>query len=204
MAISPLTTIRVIAQQQDVNGSLIQNVFFFKHTGTTDVDEAVFLTAVESELSLAYAEMEDYIPNTCDPTTILCDIVGFVGGVIKTLGTVGEIAWTSWSGGTGTGEGLPQGCAAVSNFTTLSPGVLGRKYVGPLTEGSQNAGVLIGAAQTALAAFAAEILDGFLASSQQFDQVLMSTRFALAIDVAGAVVKSIIGYQRRRKSGVGA
>lgn len=203
MTIAVGAVCRIIAQQQDVNGSIIQNVFHYQHNGTNPLIESTFLGYFENALSGAYAQIEDYIPNTCDPVSLVCDVVAFSGGKIVTTAPIGEIAWTTWAGGTGSGEGLPQGCAALANLTTFKPGVQGRKYVGPLTEGCQNGGVLIAAAQTALAAFAADIIGTMVPGGENFDPVVMSTKLSLPVFLQGVIAKAVVAYQRRRKAGSG-
>lgn len=203
MTVAPSNTIRVTCQQQDANGSVIQNVFFYRHDGAGNIADAVFMTAVEVEMSDLFTTIQAYIPNTCEPVSISADLVIFTGGKLNKVYTVGEVPWTTWAGGTGSGDALPQGCAAITNFSTATPGVVGRKYLGPLTETANENGILASAFQTALAAFVAELIDGFIMSTNQMTPIVMSTKMAMAIPLVEGIVKSIVGYQRRRKPGVG-
>lgn len=203
MYVNPGDYVRIIAQQQDMNGSIIQNVYFYRHDGLGSISDPNFLTAIEVEMSDLYTTIQTYIPNTCNPTSIVCDVVDFVSGKLTSVATIGEIQWTTWAGGQGSGEGLPQGNAAVLNFSTATPGVVGRKYLGPLVEQGQADGILAAAFQTALAAFVVELLDGFIISTNTFNPIVMSTKLADAVLLAEGIIKSIVGYQRRRKAGVG-
>lgn len=203
MAITTGELVRSVAIMNDVNGSQIENVYHHQYTGTPDVTESAYLTGIEAELSAMYATVEGQIPNTLTPVEIVCDVVVFSSGKVITVRAVGTIAWTTWAGGTGSGEGLPQGVAAVVNFPTSSVGVVGRKYLGPFGEGAQSGGVLTSAAQTALASFAAAFLDGFTLSASTLFPILMSTKFAAPVGGLTSVVKAVMGYQRRRKAGRG-
>jgi len=204
MTVAINDVVRCVAKQQDVNGSIIQNVYFFENDGLASVTNPDFLTAVEIFLSAVYAEMEDWIPNSCDPTSIVCDKVEFSSGILTSIAPIGEIAWTTWAGGTSATEGLPQGNAALFTLPSpYTPGVQGRKYIGPLVESAQNNGILLSTVQTALAAFAAELLDGFLVGAVDMVPRIMSSKMGDAIPMATAIVKAIVAYQRRRKSGVG-
>lgn len=203
MTISAGDWVRVVARMSDINGSAIQNAFHYFHDGVGDVFDGAFLTAVEQELSDMYTFIEDNIPDTVTPLDIVCDIVGFSGGVITVLSNVGTIAWTNWAGGTATGDGLPQGNAAVLNFPTAQAGVQGRKYIGPLVENGQNNGILTAPLLADMATWAAEFLDGFIASTEDFLPGVMSTKLGHGVLLVSTVLNAIVGYQRRRKSGVG-
>ena len=196
MAVTQNDVVRCVAQMQDVNGSTIENVYFYEHTGPTSMPNTDFLVLVEAELSTNYSYIEAYMPNSLEPVQISCDIVVFSGGSLIVSQPVGDIQWTTWGGGTATGEGLPQGCAAVINLPTVSPGVQGRKFMGPLTEGSQDGGILETACQTALGNFATGLLNGFTYATESVLPRIMSSKFSAE--------REIVGYQRRRKSGVGA
>lgn len=204
MAIQVTDRVRCVARMSDINGSLIENAYVLLHAGSAEVSNSAFLTAIEARLSAMYADIEAMMPNTLTPTDIVCDLVEFEGGVLKNLGHVGTIAWTTWSGGTGTGEGLPQGNAAVVNFPTASVGVQGRKYLGPFVENQQANGILESTFQSALATFAATLLSELSVGGQAFNSGVMSSKTANFVAYATAVIKAVVGYQRRRKSGVGA
>lgn len=203
MAVEPGAIVRAVAKMTDINGSQIQNVYFYKHQGDTEVTAAAFLTALEIELSAMYAEIEDALPTTLTSFEIEADRVQFISGKLVTTVPVGTIDWTTWTGGVGTGEGLPQGNAAVLNFSTGIANVVGRKYLGPLMESSQANGELETSVQTLLAAYIVEYLSGFITSAQQFDAVLMSTKAAAVVGILEGIVRAVVGYQRRRKAGRG-
>lgn len=204
MSVDVGDVVRVVGRMTDMYGSLIENVYFVKHTGTSTAGNIPFLSAAEVWLSTAYARVQASMPTTVTPVDVVCDKVSWVGGKLVTTENIGTIPWTTWSGGTATGEGLPQGNAAVVNFPGQSPGIQGRKYVGPLGEVAQANGVLTSAAQTQLTLFAGDVLSGFLVGVEQMTFVLMSSKYAQAVGVLSAVIKAVVGYQRRRKQGVGA
>lgn len=196
--------VKVVAKMTDVNGSLIENVFHYLNSTGSTVDDATFLTDIEDELSEEYAIIEGSMPDTLTPLEIECDVVAFSGGELQTVHPVGTIAWTTWSGGTATGDGLPQGAASQINFPTGSPGVQGRKYFGPLAEAVQNNGNLSSSAQTNLATMAVDFLLGVSGTWGTMFPVVMSQKYGAAVGLASAVVREVVAYQRRRKSGRGA
>lgn len=203
MIVVPGDVIRVICKQADVNGSLIENVFFWRHDGSGAIADTAFLSSIENKCSAIYNQVSAEIPTTCNPYEIECDLVEFVSGRLTTIGPVGTIAWTTWAGGTSSTDGLPQGCACVINFPTASAGVQGRKYVGPLTEGGQGSGNFGAPTLAAMANFANEFLTALTITTETFTPVLMSNKFATAVEIVGAVVRAVVGYQRRRKAGRG-
>jgi len=203
MSIAAGDIVRVVAKMTDVNGSEIQNVYFFKNQGDATVSDGDFLTAIETRMSSAYGKIEDQMPSTLDPLEIEVDKVQFVSGKLDTIGSVGTVDWTTWSGGASAAEGLPQGNAAVVNFPTGVSGVVGRKYFGPLVEATQNNGELDNGALADLALMAAELLVDVLAGTELFENVIMSTKQAAPVQILGTVIRTVLGYQRRRKAGRG-
>lgn len=203
MTVAAGDVIRVVAKMTDINGSQIQNVYFYKHQGTVSVSDAAFLGALEVEMSTMYGHIEDNIPNTTTPLEIEADKVAFVGGDLTTLSSVGAIDWTTWAGGVGSTDGLPQGNAAVINFPSGVAGVTGRKYIGPLTEGVQNNGKLDSSILTDLGTYAADLLAGFTAVTETIQPIIMSSKQSAPVAILGAVVRAAVGYQRRRKAGRG-
>jgi hypothetical protein len=195
--------VRIVVRMTDINGSSIQNAYHYQHTGSGSVAEGAFLIAVESEMASMYGYIEDNIPDSLTPLDITCDVVDFSGGELVVLRNVGTIAFTTWNGGTATGDGLPQGNAAVVNLPTYEAGVLGRKYIGPLVEAVQNNGILGSGILADLATYAADFIGGFDASAEPFSPGVMSTKLAQGVLIASAVLNAVVGYQRRRKSGVG-
>lgn len=196
-------TVRVTVKMDDVNGSSIQNVYFYLNDGIATADNDDVLTAVEAAMSLNYTAIEGIMPDTLTPVEIDIDRVAFVGGELIVTGKVGTIPWTNWSGGTSTSDGLPQGNAAVINFPVSGPTVQGRKYIGPLTENQQSNGILTAPALATLVSFGAALLGDILVDDNQFRSGIMSTKSGAFAELASTIVKAVIGYQRRRKSGVG-
>lgn len=203
MAVAVGDVVKCVAKLQDLNGSLIENIWFYRNDGTASVSNTDFLTAVETELSSLYTYFQSYLPSSLDTVSIACDIVIFISGKLTVSQPVGDVPWTTWSGGTGTGAGLPQGCAAVVNFPTVSPGVVGRKFFGPMTVAAQDDGELDSTFQGQLASFVTDYLGGMSVAGETFDPVLMSTKYAAYRDISSGIINSVVGYQRRRKAGVG-
>jgi len=203
MPIEQGDVVKTVARMTDLNGQSIENAYFHKHTAVGDIADATFLTDMEADMSSLYGISQAIQPTSLTPVELVCDVVHFVSGELQHLRPVGSIAWDSWSGGTGTSDGLPQGCAAVVNFPTSSPGVTGRKYLGPLVEAINDDGELNSTALGYLASFIAYFLAGFTIDGHVLYPVLMSTKFSSEVGMIAGIAKSIIGYQRRRKAGRG-
>lgn len=203
MTVSPGDILRVVAKMTDLNGSQIQNRYFYKHQGSGDVTNSAFLTAIETEMSGIYEGFDTYIPDTTTPLEIEVDKVAYVGGKLTTIGPIGTVPFVTWTGGEGSTDSLPQGVAAVVNFPTGVANVVGRKYFGPLVEASQANGSLVGAAITQISAAAVDLLAGFTIVAEDFDHIVMSDKIAGAAQILSVVTRAVLGYQRRRKAGRG-
>jgi hypothetical protein len=101
---------------------------------------------------------------------------------------------------------LPHGAAAVIHAKTTDPDVQGTKYVPGLAEGSQASSVWTGAALTALVSFAnnwTQSFDGDITEALIGPGVWSPTRENFFLFNQVEVVNTLVGYQRRRKPGVG-
>lgn len=204
MSIAVGEVVRVVCKLIDVNGSQIQNVFYAYHSGSSPVAEATFLSDVETKLSATYGLVSTLIPNTTTSDEISCDVVEFIGGKETVVRPVGDIAWTTWSGGTASGEGLPQQDCALVQFPAGSTSLRGSKYIGPLAETAQANGSLTSAAVSALTSWAAAVVSGFIVdTTEQFYFAIMSTKFATHIKLASSIINSLVATQRRRRAGRG-
>lgn len=197
-------TIRVVAKMRDGSNSLIENRYFWRHTGAATADSDQVLDDLENALSTSYEYVDGYMPDTLEPVEIVVDLVQFSGGKIVTIQPVGTIAWTTWTGGESAAEIMPEGIAAVVNFPTGVPRTQGRKFIGPLTEAANTNGRVTGGLLLDLINYAATFLLGWTFDSQDFTTGLMSKHTLGLIPFTAFVIPSPLGYQRRRKPGVGA
>lgn len=194
---------RVTAILTDTNGSQIQNVYYFRHTGGTTLQNAALATGIEAFMSTLYEIIDTYIPTSVTPYLISLDKVAFVDGELQVTADLGSIAWTTWAGGESSSDGLPQGVAAVVNFPVDEPRVQGRKFLGPFAESAQEDGDLISAVLAEVAAYAAALISGTSFGGATLNNFIASSKTAAFIEVTAYVANAIMGYQRRRKKGVG-
>jgi hypothetical protein len=189
---------------QNSVGSVIENVYHVINAGAAASADADFLTAVELWLSDMYDWMSTAISDQVTPVDIVCDVVEFQGGKVVTVTQVGTIPWTTWGGGTGAADPLPSGTAMVVNLVTGLSGVQGRKYLPYFTESHQSGGIFAGGTLTLAASYLTDLLAGFLEGANGYLPRLMSTKYGASIGLTAGIIKAIVGYQRRRKTGVGA
>lgn len=204
MAILVGDTLRVVAKMRDVNNSLIINRYFWRHTGSGNADESTVLTALETTISTYYGYLDPYMPTSLQPESLEVDLVQFANGKLVTISSVGNIAWTTWSGGTSSGERMPEGVCALVNLPTVIPRTQGRKYLGPLVEGANDGGSVGSGFLLGIINYFFFLLNDATWDSQTFTPGLMSKKAEQLAVFNSAVVPAVFGYQRRRKPGVGA
>jgi hypothetical protein len=203
MAVNAGETVQVVATMQDLVGSQIQNVHFWKHVDTASVTEAAVLSDILAEINVMYGEFQTWMPDTLEPVSLKMDIVEWFGGDKHIVRAVGEVPWTGWSGGTGTTDMAPQACAALANFDTPNVGAYARTFLGPVTEAAQKDGELVTAALADLASFGSQKISGVTVAGSFFTAAVMSTKYGQALALTASIAKSIIAYQRRRRAGRG-
>lgn len=203
MDIQIFDTVRVSARMQDNLGNDIINVYYWTHLGASVCPDSAFMTAVEVELSDMYTTIQSVIPSTVSPVDVTADVVTYSGGKWTVTAHVGVIAWTTWGGGTGAGDSLPQGCAALVSGSTTVPKVYARKYLGQLTETAQDNGGLTSSVLAYLAAFATEWLDDMAVGANGFVSSVASLKAGTYLQLMSGLISSVVAYQRRRKTGRG-
>lgn len=101
---------------------------------------------------------------------------------------------------------LPHGVALVQSFRTTNPDVDGRKFWGGFTEGDQASGSWVAGILTDAIATGVDLIalytDG--TSGNVYDPGVWSPTRVEFLDYSGTfLTNAIVGYQRRRKPGVG-
>lgn len=191
--------IRVAVRMVGPQGQDIMNVFHVQHKGTTGVQDAVFLTSLETWIDNAYTTLNTVIEATQEPVDIKVDEVAFSGGVWQIVRNIATIAWGGTFNSSASGDNYAPGVCFLILFRTLIGKVLGRKFIGVLTEtGLGDNGIPISTQITALTNFANAILAGFVSDSNQFDPGVPSTRTGFFEEFVEAQISSEPAYQRRR------
>lgn len=179
---------------------IAQLVMNYIMTIGTDQDEIDVLDDILTQLLVAWLHIEDHV------------VDGVAGDVAKlsiydtVLDQWDEKASQAMTGfdGASVGEMLPHGAAAVIRFFTEVGRRQGRKFIMGLDESSQVDGTLVASAVTDLVFFALDWDDVVTSGDASFKPC---TYNELLEDHEGFVqsiaVNTVIGYQRRRKAGVG-
>jgi hypothetical protein len=180
-------------------GSIVQNVYHFRHEGLVGVGDSVLLAAVGSFFSAQFAYYKGFCAD--EVNLVDCDVVRVdsVGAILADLGTVAiNDLGTSVSVG-----GAPT-LAAFVRMKTGNPNIEGSKYLGGLIAGAIVDGVFSPSITSAMTTWLGNYLAGFTASAVVFAFGVISTKLMGFVPFAGSgVVTNKPGHQRRRGFGEG-
>ena len=178
-------------------GSKMYNVYHSIVSGYGTVSDVGIMTAVKNWLNFIHTEMidqisEDYYFETFSVYNVDDDYL------------VGEDPFTTTTQGVSETAPLPNQMAPVIRFPTQTKGSQGRKFIGGFTEGTTDGGGICDVAALAALTDAALVMlagwaDGTVVGNMcNHNYLLDSNRPWLS-----AIVNSVMGTQRRRKTGVG-
>lgn len=202
MSIPADTVLRAVAEILLPGTNIAQNVYYLKFLddGGSNADQDVVDDIVDY-LDTIYNAIKNQISDTVtlgEVKVYMWDTVGLdwdeIGSNSMTITMLD------------TGHMLPHGVAPVVTGRTVDPDVNGRKFFPGYGENSTTASTLNGTALTALLIAAALWITPFVgsASGSTFDPGVWSTvQVVFKKFVDHIIVNAIIGYQRRRKPGVG-
>lgn len=205
MAVPLNTVIRVSARFKNTSAGDVVNVYHWKTGGSGTPSETDVMNAIDTKLSTMWTLLNTNMPEEQDPYDIRYDLVDLVGGVEVVTQNLGTRSWTVTTPPSASTDGLPPMDAAVVNLRTAIPRVFGRKYIGQLTETTQNDGLLTGTILTNLASFITEYLTPITVSGTfTLTAGVITPRSAtqFAAFISGAV-NAVVGSQRRRRKGTG-
>lgn len=202
MAISSGTVLKVVASLLFPDSVIAQNVFNVVVTDlvTSDDEEDVVIDCI-TWLESMYTHFLAQIAN--DVTTSEATIYEFDAGDVD-WDEVGTDVWSVTF--TNTNEMLPHGVACVVHARTIDPDVLGTKYIGGLTEDAQNNSNVGAGVIADMVDFLDEWITVFVgtATGGTFAPVIWSPTGTTPWLMSGTgYVNGQVGYQRRRKPGVG-
>lgn len=186
------------------DGSKVMNRKTFKADFDAQQTATAVLNALETWTETLYAYVASYVPNTCELTTCNVDVIEWnatesLWEVARNIGTFLPTDTFSSVGGA-----LPNQVAAFVIGTTVRPKTKGRIFVFPFDEPSQDGGVLISAALTALGNFAAQyILDQTIGTGNTLLSGIVRETVNQWYEFQAAKYGDILGTQRRRRKGVG-
>lgn len=202
MSIAANTVLRVVAEMLMPGTNIAQNVYYFKFLddGSSNADQDVVDDCRDRCNAIMVAMSE-----------AIADVV--ILGEVKVYqwDTVGldwdEVGSNSMSGVmVNTAQMLPHGVAPVVTGRTVDPDVNGRKFWPGFAESMTDASTLNSTALTELLLAGAVWIVAFTGANtgSGFDSGVWSvTQVAFKKFVDNLIVNGIVGYQRRRKPGVG-
>jgi hypothetical protein len=130
----------------------VMNVWHVKADFDTEQSEEDVYNAINAWIDDIYDNIDQYISTGMSFDTI--EVIN-----LTQENTLGEDAWDTLTAGTAASNTLPRQTQALVRFITSTLGSQGRKYIPGFCEDENlGSGSLSSAAQTALAAFAAEAL----------------------------------------------
>lgn len=202
MAISADTVLRAVAELLLPGTNIAQNVWYFKFLddGGSNADQDV-VDDIVSQLDAMYNTIRNEVSDTVTLNEVKVYQWDAVGADWDEVGSnvMSNLMLD-------TGHMLPHGVAPVVTARTVDPDVNGRKFFAGYGENSCNASTLNGTALTALIVLAAQWVNGFTggATGSAFTAGVWSVKllqFKAFVD--NFIINAVIGYQRRRKPGVG-
>lgn len=179
------------------------NVFWQEvnnNAGPGDLDDDDVLDAVANWLDQLYAEVVASLADVIVST--ICE-VWTVNEATGDLTPVGDAA-TTWDG-TSVNDPLPNGVAGICTLKTTETDVTGRKFLAGYHDTAADDNNLIVAALARLVDFAINWATQYIDPNDVIlDPGVYSTVLASFFGATGTIVaNAIVGYQRRRKPGVG-
>lgn len=202
MAVPDGAILRVVASLLFPESVIAQNVFYavFADTGASNDDDDVISDLVDW-IEGIYANLNAQIQLDVSATDIKVYIYDATDPDWDEVGS--DVLSDAFAG---TDEMLPHGVAAVQHAKTTNPDVQATKYWGGFDEDTQNKSIVTSTATTALVAAGLDWVTAFVgaATGGDFGPGVWSptmTNFLLFNGVY--VTNGYMGYQRRRKPGVG-
>lgn len=202
MSVEAGAILRCVAELIMPGSTVAQNVYYatFNDTGGSNADQDV-VDDVGAWLNSLYNELRHEMTSATTAGQVKVYIWDDVGLDWDELGS-----FTMTFVNDGAGEMLPHGVAAVITARTFDPDVNGRKFFAAFSEASQSESSLVGSALLALLE-AAEIwvttFTGTATGSTFYPGVWSVVGLIFRRMVDHYIINGTMGYQRRRKPGVG-
>lgn len=184
------------------DGTQYQNVYHHQRAGVGVFTDQEHVDALKSWAQTVYNTIAAHVSDTIIEALSSVDKVEYVAGKWTVTENVGTFTPTFTP--TGSTDTLPNQIAPYLIFKTSRPKTVGRKFLFPFLETSQDAGVLTSAAMVVLNSFAAEAMTYI---SLAAENVLIPGVVRTAVDAwhsfYAVIANAIVGTQRRRRPGVG-
>lgn len=202
MAVLDGAILRVVASFLFPESVIAQNVFYTVFSPDNgSADEADVISDLVDWVEAMYTEIDNVIVN--DVTTTQIQVYVY-DSIDDDWDEVGNSPWSVTM--LASADMMPHGCAIIAHCQTSDPDVRGTKYIGGPDDDSAAASAIVGGVLTQMLAFAAEWVTPFVGAvtAGTFGPGIWSpknTSFFLANGTYS--INGDIGYQRRRKPGVG-
>jgi hypothetical protein len=200
MAVTAGDIVRVTVNSILPGPNTAQNIHYYLAGSGYNETEANTVNTVGAQADAAYALLNSIISNAVNPGGV--DVaVSTDGG--STFNAIGTYVPSTYSPAAAT-QMLPHGAAAIVRFQTDGLGEQGRKFIGGIVEGNQTESNLDAGAIAALINFGNSLNNLLVTGTGTLMPgwySVVNTAFRPYSNTY--VVNAVIGYQRRRKPGVG-
>jgi hypothetical protein len=184
------------------DGTLYQNVYHHQRTGIGVISEQTHIDTLELWAENAYNEIIDFVRNTVVEQLCYVDKVAWDGtewAITESIGT-----FTPTFNPAGVQDQLPNQVSAFCIFKTARPKSVGRKFLMPFIEASQEDSLLVAGALADVVAYADDVVNSILLTPLNYlVPGVPRTGVNSWLPFTVAVVTNLLGTQRRRRRGYG-
>jgi hypothetical protein len=197
MSFSAGDYLRITAKMQLLGVIAIENVYWVRIGTWTSGSSTDVMQDMAAWMDAAYQELLGEFSNTLQ----FVEVAGFNDSTNEPLPSV---PWPSMTTGTNSGDVLATGVSALALFHTVKSRVIGRKFIGGLTENALTSALLTSNVMGHMVDYAVAISAGppAVASTATYFFVIRDKLGAPFVAIRN-VINAIPGYQRRRRQGVG-
>jgi len=196
--------LHVVIEGQLDDGTIVQNRKRFLCQLASPLSDAVVLNAVKTWVETLYAFVASWISSTVDLQDGTVDII--VWNAVESFWEVTQNVgiYSPLDTFAGPNEELPNQCSAFVIGNTGRPKSKGRMFVFPFVETSQDHGILVAGALTALGNLAAQYITGQPISADNLQSGIVREAANMYLQFLTVSYGDVIGTQRRRRLGIGA
>lgn len=193
--------VRVTCLLRAASGDDIQNVYHYKIAAPAPVSESVVTGQIRTQMNAMYSDIQPEIP--ADVSFVSIDIANLTKGEVFPA-----YSWPTLTAGGGTGDTMPEQVTALVVGRTNQSHVVGRKFLGPFIEASNDDGTWRSTLLTMLGSFAGKYITSLVFGGGATAAPGVVRWVGGVIDrftpVFTAVTNNQIYTQRRRRRGHGA
>lgn len=205
MPVDPGDFIKVTYEVTLHDGSIAQNVHYFRAVLLTQLPNVQALIGIELWIEAAYGNLSGSLPATTTQNLCTAQIIEWSASLGRWEVTELIGYFTPTISMVNAADELPNQSSAFATFTTARPKSRGRKFVVPFGEDTQDGTYLTAAALSDMVDFADDVLENIVFDVlEYFVPGVPREAVNLFLDFTGAVITNVLGSQRRRRPGVGA